>query len=780
MSSEPSIQVFPVARWFDEEKHRWLKKPKVRDPLNYSPANGELKHEANFGVFPPDGLVFFDLDLYKGVTREQVNEALGAELDWENAKLQDTISGGEHFAFSIPSGIPMPNRDSVLGVKGFDIRAAGRGWLCMGRGYEDHTLIGLPNAITLMDWPELSESVVEKLRVHGKVIADQDEEDDEVTFNDKLPTNPDTLERLIDRIPNADADYARFFDVGAALHYETLGSREGYDLWVKWAKKCEIDGVFDESEMPTKWRSLGKSDNPNVVTIGSLRYFVKQAGLSDKLQGIMPEDLASDVAFRISAGLKKILWDEKLVPWIDQEAITQVIESCFWSGARAKLFLLGPAGSLIQSGKEDIGMFLSYRFNPIVDYKVLASLANDLCPEDEEGKKSEKMLKRLRQAVFNPLFNCLKVYNQRELVTYRTDLWAKTPRVDIGPEEAIVITNYSPLPDCGVKDDAIIEDYKKHFPRLDEFLELLVWSKVARDRKQSYLWILAESDWGKGFLSDVFKELGLVVEMSTKEAESLFEGKPVGKSPSDFKHNMILLIDEFKSAKSEIKQLQSTITISPKFQLSAQVEIFTKLFTSAENVDSLVGDAGLEDQFANRFSVFTEHGVISDRPLFQEVGSVRYFDALLNYTSRKLNELLEDKIYQDKTEVQTEASHWLKAFNLRNNLDQLGPRLSEALPEVAEFFYHWLDSNFLNQRLKLVKRDDGAWFLTHAAKVVNDFLQENYSHSELNMLRRKKKELYVCISEDDRGYASHAVHKGIQARTKSIKLRNSGAWMDEE
>jgi len=56
--------------------------------------------------------------------------------------------------------------------------------------------------------------------------------------------------------------------------------------------------------------------------------------------------------------------------------------------------------------------------------------------------------------------------------------------------------------------------------------------------------------------------------------------------------------------KSELKQLQSQITLSPKNQLSCTVEIFAKVFTSAESVGSLVTENGVEDQFANRMSIF--------------------------------------------------------------------------------------------------------------------------------------------------------------------------------
>ena len=65
-------------------------------------------------------------------------------------------------------------------------------------------------------------------------------------------------------------------------------------------------------------------------------------------------------------------------------------------------------------------------------------------------------------------------------------------------------------------------------------------------------------------------------------------GAPVGLSADNFKRAIVLWVDEFKSVKSELKQLQNEIELSPKNQVRQSVAIYTKLFTSAESVASLV------------------------------------------------------------------------------------------------------------------------------------------------------------------------------------------------
>ena len=70
----------------------------------------------------------------------------------------------------------------------------------------------------------------------------------------------------------------------------------------------------------------------------------------------------------------------------------------------------------------------------------------------------------------------------------------------------------------------------------------MVAARFSQDRKKAFLWLKAPSDWGKGILMDALADLGLVVYISVKEVERMFDGNPVGKSMQDFKRAFVLFV----------------------------------------------------------------------------------------------------------------------------------------------------------------------------------------------------------------------------------------------
>ena len=110
-------------------------------------------------------------------------------------------------------------------------------------------------------------------------------------------------------------------------------------------------------------------------------------------------------------------------------------------------------------------------------------------------------------------------------------------------------------------------------------------------------------------------------------------------SATGFKRAFILAMNEFKTVKSEIKQLGSYLELSPKNQLRTRVQIYTKMFMSAESVASLVGENGVEDQFANRMSMIKGNEKLTDRALYK-ADQGRYFRSVQGYVAGELNRLI--------------------------------------------------------------------------------------------------------------------------------------------
>ena len=491
-----------------------------------------------------------------------------------------------------------------------------------------------------------------------------------------------------------------------------------------------------------------------------------------KTKTIRPENMtrnpdAQRLAKWIANRIAEALPDLKEPPEVDELIIQDMIEGAFWSGAKSRLFLLNEAEGLIQFGPQEAWKFLCKRFGSPFDLDgILTQWEHDFT--GGEGELGQKVKGDARKAVYSvavdPIVDHLKYHNQRDNLEWRVDMFGKRSHIELREDVARIVLTHQPLDVGPVWDPAIIDDYRQHFPELDSVIEFVVASRFALDRKQSHLWLLADSNWGKGFFMGVLQELGIVVEMSVKEIEAVFEGKPAGRSPADFKRAMVLAIDEFKTVKSELKQLQSEITIAPKFQLTSRVEIFTKLYMSAENVGSLVGEYGVEDQFANRMSVIQGRGSILSRPMF-EANHGRYFRSVMSYVAREINRLVVKYRAQGREGSELWADRFLSAFIDMNGLGQHFARLSDSIDEIAaEAVSHF------EGRLDLVTRNTSSpqLYLEHAGKRVGQYLEEVFDKSELGTIRRRKTDIMRAMCADGKGIYPHWI-KGRQV--KAIKLK---------
>ena len=224
---------------------------------------GEVS-SAMYGVAVPDGLVVLDLDTYKGVTTEEVEQAIGCALDWEDAELQRTLNGGMHYVFRVGAGVSLKNGKDVLKVKGFDTRSAGKGYIATGEGYEDLGFVGVVDAFEEHDlFPWLPSEAVERLSVETV------EDDDLLSLvaAQPLELGAGELEMYMSKLTaqNADDDW---LNVMFALYHQTRGSDDGWLLFDKFSQLCP--GKYDERKNRTRWESCGKNKSANPITFASV------------------------------------------------------------------------------------------------------------------------------------------------------------------------------------------------------------------------------------------------------------------------------------------------------------------------------------------------------------------------------------------------------------------------------------------------------------------------------------------------------------------------------
>ncbi len=273
-----ALQMFPVWKKYDQEKGKWQKVPAIpkgQDWHTYAAKESELTKAENIGVVIPSGVLVIDLDIYKGVTREKVEAALGCTLDWDLSELQRTVSGGEHHAFSIPDGVTVRQGDSLLGVDGFDTRASGKGWICTGEGYEDLTILGLVETMQPHNLPALPDEAIMRLS-YGYQVDRNNELADLDAIIGAQPLDDVTLEDIrayLKRLPDSAFEtYQSWLNIGMACHHQTGGSVEGAKAWAEASKRSSH---YDPQEIKDKWRSFGRRTGSGMLTFA---YVIKLAG----------------------------------------------------------------------------------------------------------------------------------------------------------------------------------------------------------------------------------------------------------------------------------------------------------------------------------------------------------------------------------------------------------------------------------------------------------------------------------------------------------------------
>lgn len=494
---------------------------------------------------------------------------------------------------------------------------------------------------------------------------------------------------------------------------------------------------------------------------------------------------AEDLVVSIVWTLRQKFPDLKEDPFVDVLIVQSMIKGSFWSGSKGKLFLLNESEGLVQFSANEAWKFLSRRYGLPINYEevfvqVYAAHceANGIDPEEKElsAALKDKIAKAIHSATVTPIVDYIKYENQRDSMEWTVDMFASQPRMVLKENVVRIVLTHRPLQASGLVNPAHVADYLDHFPLFDELLRFIVASRFTLDRKKSYMWLLAASDWGKGFFMGVLNDLGVVVEMSVKEIEGVFEGKPAGKAPEHFKRAMVLAVDEFKTVKSELKQLQNTVPLVPKFQLQSTVEIYTKLFMSAENVDSLVGEAGVEDQFANRLSVIMGKNTLDGRPVYEEDHGA-YYRSIRAHTAQRMNALISEYQALGRSGSEKRASDYLNEFIAVHGLGTHFSRLSDNIADIAAECIAWVRDKYVEDFTFNGRDPEPLTYLMHASKAVSEFIEETYDHSEKFTIKRRKKEIMVAMSEDGKGNSPHRItqgrasHKVVTAVTKAVKLK---------
>lgn len=740
-----------------------------------------------WGIAVPNGALVIDLDTYKGVTRAVVDDLIGCALPWDAAILQRTKNGGEHYAFATTAKLTQGK--DIAHISGFDTRTAGDGYIATGQGYTELTPFGLDYAllnaaVVLPQLPQIAVDFFSKDHTLSKIEVPADAPATTLDFaqfllNRPMGLKPDEIADYLQRLPECYLHGDDWLHTGMSIWHETQGSDDGWLLFDEFSQRAP--DVYNEAKNLARWRSFGNKTGVKPRTFASVIDAVNKHEAGTALPSedeISPEArrLARTIEFRLGQ-----LLGQENVPALEVSpaVIHLILTGVFWSTSGKEIRILSDAENLNQHGYERGYRFITHKFGHPVNNKVLDELARSACAReagDSTPAAVERYVRSVAGVVSTGILEYLEYHNQRATIRYSSDMFAERTTMLMGRDEVNITYKHEPYEaDRTVRstvDHRVVADYKEHFPRIDLLLGFITAARFSRDRKKAYLWVQAPSDWGKDLLMAVFQHLGFSVNVNMSDVERMIEGGPSGKTPEMFKRKIVLNLNEVKSIKREIKELESTLTMTPKFQMTTTVDLYAKILWSADNIPSLIGEEGVEDQLANRINMFDETatGSIHNRKLFNEVGAAVYFDNLVYYIRDTLNGMISDYIAMGRGGSERNAQQWLNEFHAEYNVGRNHGLLSDALPRMAESLVADIKGVVFHEQQGIGVRNEGDnWFISSPKKFVNDWIRRTYSQSEIGMHVPKVDDLLRLISADGSGKATPTRIGGSLVRALRIK-----------
>lgn len=471
--------------------------------------------------------------------------------------------------------------------------------------------------------------------------------------------------------------------LGTEIELEGGSVKTVRDLIPHLTEKIRCQSPFRESNSMAAFLALDRNGEPFVFDSGTDTHHVLASPSIARSEDNDREKLVKEMQWRLG----DMIGATNALAVFDAAVLRTSWDSTFCTPNNNKIALLNQNNDVVDLTVSDVTMFgLRRSFGRVFHPDLLdESVAEKgLPPKDDEALR-----KTLRWLEYGPLIQLLKLLKQAKSLDVSVNMFVTRGKLTLADGIATIVLPHRMFVARSIVEmglvDRVVSDYQEHFPEFHAFLELILYARFASDRRHAFVWLHSPSSWGKGFLLAVFQALGLVVEISASEIEKAMAGAPVGLSLFDTLRTWILFVDEFKAASSELKLLNKQVSISPKNQLRCTVQLYTKLFASAENVRSLVGD-GVEAQFNNRFaylSPITEGLKLEDRPLFIELSKAVYLDALVCYVADYLNEGVDRFRAMGPTASSKMADHAIEAYQAERRLQTKFGSLDEAIDDLA-------------------------------------------------------------------------------------------------
>lgn len=468
-----------------------------------------------------------------------------------------------------------------------------------------------------------------------------------------------------------------------------------------------------------------------------------------KLDCSAVKPLFDSIIWQMSNSLS--MTDEELESEIgaEIEILCNFVEQCYWNTTKKSFYHLD--GFEKAFSKEDFGIAFneSCQFFSRSKLKELISIASAGMSETNK----EKFQKSVNSIPIDTVKKYLIGNKQATETSYEVDLFGSPARIVCESGTAKCVRNHSVFFQNEI-DQAIVNDYKEHFPELDSFLDFVASSRIASSRREAYLWLHATSGFGKTLLIDMLNNVGgLCLNTHMMEIERAISGNASGLTVGSMIYSWAIVIDEFKSLKSEIKELTDTLRFSPKHSPMAIVPVYAKIFMSAESIDSLAGDSGVEDQFAKRFSYMRCEGEIDKRELFKE-DKVAYKKSVTAYMAQYINARIEEYRQAGKNWAVTDANKRLSNFHetyaISKSFSSLEGNIASIKADFVSFVKEAIDVAKMgtSDREKreiyesAVVDSQGGLHLKRCAAIFKNWVDGEFDYAEARKVKYKYKDFF--------------------------------------
>jgi hypothetical protein len=476
------------------------------------------------------------------------------------------------------------------------------------------------------------------------------------------------------------------------------------ELMKGYTDKVRCQAPFRASSSVAAFFALDEKGEPFVFDSGTDTTHVLAKPVVSRKHDKNRDKLIREVETRLG----DLIGKDNVEAVLDGEVLRSAWDGCFYNSKGKNIAILNIDDELIELSVKDIIDFGFRRnFGQVFHKDFLDEVISEKKKLEKMEDDSESSLRAsIDYLEHGPFIERLKLLKQAATLDVSVDIFATRGRMAVSDGIATIALPHRRFVVEGKFEksliDQVVGDYCQHFPEFPDFLGLVLHARFETDRRDAFVWLHSPSSWGKGFLLAIFAELGLVVETASAEIEKALAGGPVGLSMTNTLRAWILFVDEFKSASSDLKNLNKQISISPKNQLRCTVQLYAKLFASAENVRSLVGD-GVESQFNNRFAYLspsTHDQKIENRKLFKDLGKATYIGALVSYVSDYFNAGVDHLRAMGKIESSKVADEFVKAYQAGRRLQDAFGNLDDTVDDiVAEIrlclieYSRWIDAN---------------------------------------------------------------------------------------